>query len=240
LLEKGERDKGPRFIIYQAPPLRNGRRGMRLIRAVVPVVMLALTACSVGAGLQVVSAPDDKIRVERIAQTLLKTLPFKYLGRSFAFHIVGDDRASGWNIAPGIIYISQPAARHASDDELAQLIAHSIGHDLLAHPVSKTDVSDSRLAAELTAIAVVPGGILLGGIFEGATASSDYTLAQEIEAERIGLRIWLRSGRDCATWIALRQGQKEGGGSWHEAIKDVAPPLDDLAAVAYRECVGRQ
>ena len=199
-------------------------------------MVVALTACSAGAGLQVVSVPDDKIRIERIADTLLKTLPFKYLGRSFAFHIVGDDRAAGWNIAPGVIYISQPAARHASDDELAQLIAHSIGHDLLAHPVERSDVSDSRIAAELTTIAVVPGGILLGGIIEGVTRSSDYTLAQEIEAERIGLRIWLRSGRDCVTWIALRQEQKERRGSWHEPIKDVAPPLDDLTAMAEREC----
>ena len=201
--------------------------------------MLAFTACSVGAGLQVLSAPDDKIRVEGIAQTLLKTLPFKFLGRSFAFHIVGDDRAAVWNIAPGIIYISQPAARYFSDDELAQLIAHAIGHDLLAHPVSKTDVSDGRLAAELTTMAVVPGGILLGGIFEGMTRNSDYTLAQEIEAERIGLRIWLRSGRDCATWIELRKAQKEGGTSWHEPIKAVSPPLDDLTAMAVRECSRR-
>lgn len=209
---------------------------VRLTRAVVSLLMLALTACSVGAGLQVVSAPDDKIRVEGIAQTLLKTLPFKFLGRSFAFHIVGDDRAAVWNIAPGIIYLSQPAARYSSDDELAQLIAHAIGHDLLAHPVNKTDVSDSRLAAEFTTITVVPGGILLGGIFEGMTRNSDYTLAQEIEAERIGLRIWLRSGRDCATWMALRKAQKDVGTSWHEPIKEVAPPLDDLTAMAVREC----
>ena len=201
--------------------------------------MLALTACSVGAGLQVLPAPDDKIRVDGIAQTLLKTLPFKFLGRSFAFHIVGDDRAAVWNIAPGIIYLSQPAARYSSDDELAQLIAHAIGHDLLAHPVTKTDISDSRLAAELTTIVVVPGGILLGGIFEGMTGDSDYTLAQEIEAERIGLRIWLRSGRDCATWMALRKAQKERGTSWHEPIKEVAPPLDDLTAAAKTECIGR-
>ncbi len=201
-----------------------------------PLIVVALTACSAGAGLQVVSVPDDKIRIERIADTLLKTLPFKYLGRSFAFHIVGDDRAAGWNIAPGIIYISQPAARYASDDELAQLIAHVIGHDLMAHPVERNDVSDSRLAAELTTIAVVPGGILLGGIIEGVTRSSDYTLAEEIEAERIGLRIWLRSGRSCVTWISLRQGQKERGTTWHEPIKEVAPPLDDLTAVAEREC----
>jgi hypothetical protein len=205
-------------------------------RLILPLIVLSLTACSVGAGLQVVSVPNDKIRVERIADTLLKTLPFKYLGRSFAFHIVGDDRAAGWNIAPGIIYISQPAARHASDDDLAQLIAHAIGHDLLAHPVEINDVSDSRFAAEFTTIAVVPGGILLGGIIDGMTRSSDYTLAQEIEAERIGLRIWLRSGRSCGTWISLRQGHKERGATWHEPIKDVAPPLDDLAAVAEREC----
>lgn len=202
-------------------------------------LVLVLAACSVGAGLQVLSAPDDAIRVQRIARPLVQTLPFKFLGRSYAFHIVGDDRAAGWNVAPGIIYVSQHAARYASDDELAQFIAHTLGHDLLAHPATQTDVSDSRLAAELTTIAVVPGGILLGGIVEGMTGSGDYTLAQEIEAERIGVRIWLRSGRDCGTWIALRQGQKERGGSWHEPIKEVAPPLDDLAAAAKTECIGR-
>lgn len=200
--------------------------------------MLALAACSAGAGLQVLSAPDEKIRVERSAHMLLESLPFKFVRRSFTFYIVGDDRASGWNIAPGIIYISQPAARNASDDELTQLIAHSIGHDLLAHPVRETDVSDSRQAAELVAIGVVPGGLLLAGIVEGMTRNGDYTLSQEIDAERIGLRLWLYSGRTCATWIALREKQKEQGRSWHELRKDVAPPFNDLIAVVKGECVG--
>jgi len=169
---------------------------------------------------------------------LLKTLPLSIRRRSFAFHIVGDDRASEWNIAPGIIYISQPAARDASDDELAQLIAHSLGHDLLAHPVSTTDVSDSRQAAELTAIAVVPGGFLLTGIVDGMVGSREYTLGQEINAERIGLRLWLHNGRPCTMWIALREKQKEQGRSWHEPIKDVTPPFDDLITAAKEECVG--
>ncbi len=210
----------------------------RLGQAVGPLCILALTACSAGAGLQVLSAPNEKVRVERSAHTLLKTLPLSVARRSFAFYVVGDDRASGWNVAPGIIYISQPAARDASDDELAQLIAHSIGHDLLAHPVTKTDVSDSRQAAELTAIAVVPGGLLLAGIVEGMMGSSEYSLAQEIDAERNGLRLWLHSGRTCATWIALREKQKEQGKSWHEPLKDVTPPFDDLITAAKEECVG--
>jgi hypothetical protein len=202
--------------------------------------MLALTACSAGAGLQVLSATNEKIRVERSAHMLLESLPFKFVRRSFAFYIVGDDRASGWNIAPGIIYISQPSARNVSDDELVQLIAHSIGHDLLAHPVRETDVSDSRQAAELVAIGVVPGGLLLTGIVEGMTRNGDYTLSQEIDAERIGLRLWLYSGRTCATWIALREKQKEQGKSWHEPRQDVTPPFDDLIAMVKGECVRRQ
>jgi hypothetical protein len=121
---------------------------------------------------------------------------------------------------------------------LAQLIAHSIGHDLLTHPVIKTDVSDSRQAAELTVIAVVPGGLLLTGIVEGMMGGSEYSLAQEINAERIGLRLWLHSGRTCATWIALREKQKEQGKSWHEPLKDVTPPFDDLITAAKEECVG--
>ena len=200
--------------------------------------MLVLTACSAGAGLQVLSAPNEKIRVERSAYVLLKTLPLSVGRRSFAFYIVGDDRASGWNIAPGIIYISQPAARDASDDELVQLIAHSIGHDLLAHPVIETDVSDSRQAAKMTVIAVVPGGLLLAGIMEGMVGSGEYTLTQEINAERIGLRLWLHNGRTCATWIALREKQKEQGKSWHEPLKDVTPPFDDLITATKEECVG--
>ena len=211
----------------------------RRARAVVLSLTLALTACSAGAGLQVLSSPEDKIRVDRIAHTFLRTLPFKYLGRSYTLDIMGDDRATAWNVAPGIIYISQHTARHASDDELAQLIAHTLGHDLLAHPLIRTDVSDSRLAAELTTIAVVPGGLLLGGIVEAMTGSTDYTLAQEIEAEKIGVRLWLRSGRGCASWTALRRGQKERKDGWHEPIKDVSPPFEDLIPMAEKECAGR-
>lgn len=206
---------------------------------VVLSLMLALTACSAGAGLQVLSSPEDKIRVERIAHTFLRTLPYKYLGRSYTLDIMGDDRAAAWNVAPGVIYISQHTARHASDDELAQLIAHALGHDLLAHPEIRTDVSDSRLAAELTTIAVVPGGLLLAGIVEAMTRNDDYTLAHEIEAEKIGLRLWLRSGRSCASWIALRRGQKERKDAWHEPIKDVSPPFEDLIAMVEKECAGR-
>jgi len=206
---------------------------------VVLALMLALTACSAGAGLQVLSSPEDKIRVERIAHTFLRTLPFKYLGRSYTLDIMGDDRAAAWNVAPGIIYVNQHTARHASDDDLAQLIAHALGHDLLAHPEIRTNDSDSLLAAELITIAVVPGGLLLGGIFEAMTGTPDYTLAHEIEAEKIGLRLWLRSGRGCASWTALRRGQKERKDSWHEPIKDVSPPFEDLIAMAEKECAGR-
>ena len=211
----------------------------RRARAVVLSLTLALTACSAGAGLQVLSSPEDKIRAERTAHTFLQTLPFKYLGRSYTLDIMGDDRAAAWNVAPGIIYVSQHAARYASDDELAQLIAHALGHDLLAHPLIRTDVSDSRLAAELTTIAVVPGGLLLGGLVEAMTGSTDFTLAEEIEAEKIGLRLWLRSGRGCASWTALRRDQKERKDSWHEPIKDVSPPFEDLIAMAEKECAGR-
>jgi len=212
----------------------------RRARAVVLSLTLALTACSAGAGLQVLSSPEDKIRAERTAHTFLQTLPFKYLGRSYTLDIMGDDRAAAWNVAPGIIYISQHAARHASDDELAQLIAHTLGHDLLAHPLIRTDVSDSRFAAELTTIAVVPGGLLLGGIVEAMTGSTELTLADEIDAEKIGLRLWLRSGRGCASWTALRRDQKERKDSWHEPIKDVSPPFEDLIVVVEKECTGRE
>lgn len=207
---------------------------------VVPLTVLVLTACRTGGGLPVLSAPDEKLRVERSAQTLLKTLPSNVTRRSFTFQIVGDDRASAWNIAPGIIYISQTIARDGSDDELAQLIAHSMGHDLLAHPVAETDPSGARQAAENVAIAVVPGGIQLAGILQGVMGSREYTLAQEIEAERNGLRLWLHSGRTCATWISLREAQKARGSSWHESIKDVTPPFNDLMATAKEECVGQR
>lgn len=209
-------------------------------RSVVLLAVLVLTACRTGGGLPVLSAPDERLRVERSSRTLLKTLPSGVTRRSFTFRIVGDDRASAWNIAPGIIYISQMVARDASDDELTQLIAHSIGHDLLAHPIADTDPSDARQAAEKVAIAVVPGGILLAGIVEGITRNNDYTLAQEIDAERNGLRLWLHSGRTCATWISLRQTQKVRGSSWHEPVKDITPPFNDLMVAAQEECVGQR
>jgi hypothetical protein len=211
-----------------------------LRRMVVPLCVLGLAACTAGAGLQVLSVSEEKLRVERSAQTLMRTLPSNVTRRTFTFQIVRDDRASAWNIAPGIIYISQVIARDGSDDELTQLIAHSIGHDLLAHPVADTDSSGARQAVENVAIAVVPGGLLLAGIVESMMGSGEYTLAQEINAERNGLRLWLHSGRTCATWIALRRDQKARASSWHEPIKDITPPFDDLMAIAREECVGQR
>ncbi len=211
---------------------------IRPSRAATSLLLLSLTACSAGAGLQVLSAPDDVVRVERIARALVEAVPFRSPRGPATFHVIGDDRAVGWHVAPGIIYVSQTAARYATDDELSQLLAHALAHDLLAHPPSETDISDGRTAAQLAAVVAVPGGIVLGGMVDGVIGASDYTLAQEIEAERNGLRLWLWSGRSCATWIALRQGQRDRGQSWHEPIKDVAPPFDDLLAVATEECAG--
>jgi hypothetical protein len=216
------------------------RRGMAvrgtLAQAIRLMVFLGLSACAAGAGLPVISAPDDVIRVQTLADPLLRTLPFKFLGRSYGFHIVGDDRAVIWNVGPGVIYVGQQAARHAADDELAQLIAHALGHDILAHPPDRTDVSDSRRAAEVTAIVAVPGGVVLGGVIGQMGRSSAYTLAHEIEAERIGLRLWLRSGRSCDAWVALRHRQQERTASWHEPIKGVQPPFEALIAMSRQEC----
>jgi hypothetical protein len=174
--------------------------------------------------------------VERVARPLLDIPPFRHLGKSFTFHVIGDERAVAWYVGPGIIYVSQAAARSATDEELSQLLAHALAHDLLVHPPGETDVSDGRTVAQIVTVVAVPGGIVLGGMVDAMTAPSDYTLAQEIEAERIGLRLWLWSGRSCATWIALREGQEKRGQSWHEPIKDVAPPFDALRAVASEEC----
>ncbi|NJD67996.1 MAG: hypothetical protein FIA90_04900 [candidate division NC10 bacterium] len=211
-----------------------------LRRTTMSLTALVLTACAAGNGLQVVAAHDEKLRVERNAQTLVNALPVNVSRRSFRFQIAADDRASVWNIAPGVIVISQTTARHATDDELIQLIAHGMAHDLLAHPVAETGPSGAREAAENIAIAAVPGGILLAGGVEGIAGNGAYTLAHEIDAERIGLRLWLYSGRTCATWIALRQAQRTHGRSWHEPIKDVTPPFDDLMRTAQEECVGQR
>ncbi|VUZ84314.1 hypothetical protein MELA_00685 [Candidatus Methylomirabilis lanthanidiphila] len=205
----------------------------------ISLMLLTLTACTAGAGLQVLRAPDEIFRAERSAHTLVKAFPVNVSRRSFTFQIVRDDRASAWNIAPGNIYISYTFVHDATDDELAQLIAHSIGHDLLAHPVAETNPSGAREAAENVAIVVVPGGILLAGIVEGVVGSREYTLAQELDAERIGLRLWLYSGRTCASWISLRESQKAHGSGWHEPIKDMTPPFNDLVTTAKEECVGR-
>jgi hypothetical protein len=210
----------------------------RPARATAFLVLLALAACSAGAGLPVLSSPEDVVRVERIAHPMLESLPFRFLRKTFTFHVIGDDRAAAWHVAPGIIYVSQTAARYSTDDELSQVLAHALAHDLLAHPPSETDVSDGRTAAQLAAVVAVPGGIVLGGMVDGVMGARDYTLSQEIEAERNGLRLWLWSGRSCGAWIALRQGQRDRGQSWHEPIKDIAPPFDDLLAVASEECAG--
>lgn len=108
-----------------------------------------------------------------------------------------------------------------SDDELAAVVGHEVGHVLLRHSAQRYGSERiSQLGVGVLATALELGGYAdaqTAGTVLGAGAQYGFLLpfgrGQELEADRIGLELMARAGYDPAAAIAFWQKmQAQGGG----------------------------
>lgn len=181
---------------------------------------------------------DDARTIQRIKQlgdTLCK--PLSNPDRRFAFDCVQAATPNACALPGGFIFVSHSlAALCPSDDELASVLAHEIGHIVKGHAI------DSLLAAKLGGIlrggsvGRNPLGPLLGKLLSDLL-STDYSRSQEFEADEFALKLMGAAGRDGHGMIslfrrldALRGGERSSLGSYFASH----PPFPDRIAAAHR------
>ena len=125
---------------------------------------------------------------------------------SYEFHVVDDTEPNAFALPGGFVYVTRGLLTLAnSEDELAGVIGHEIGHVAAHHSVRRLEV-----ATPLALLFGVPSAIAgvvspaLGGIIGGVgnVASglvlAPYSREQERDADRIGLDLTARAGWDPA------------------------------------------
>ena len=149
-------------------------------------------------------------RVDRIGQRCAKaslrpTMLYK-------FHVIQSREINGFSIPGGHIYITSALLKMSSDDELASVLAHEVGHVVARHSLRTLKKSQeyNDIAKQLGELTGVAGdaardlGVALGQIV-GAGLLTFHTRDEEREADFLGVRAMPRAGFDPQGMVSMFQ-----------------------------------
>jgi predicted Zn-dependent protease len=163
--------------------------------------------------------------VERIGQRLVKHSSRSHLAHDF--HVVDMKEPNAFALPGGHIYVSRGLlALMNSEDELATVLGHEIGHVAGRHSAQRQAKSRGWIPLQVLAgiggaatsvVSPTLGGVVAGvGQLPAALAIASYSRKQEEEADRLGQQYAAAEGWDPAalsnTMDALTEEQKLEGG----------------------------
>jgi hypothetical protein len=179
--------------------------------------------------------------VESIGAKLVKHLP--PTGLTFTFHIIDYPEANAFNIPGGHVFLSRKLVAFANtEDELASVIAHELGHAAVHH--GATDISEAmRRVLKINAIGdrkdvAEKYNLLIENARTRRSSSRGrgHENAQQLEADNIGFYSMVAAGYDPdATFTFFdRLAESEGKtGSWFsELFGNTRPEQKRLREIA--------
>jgi predicted Zn-dependent protease len=136
----------------------------------------------------------------RLGQRLAEQSPRRDV--TYQFHVVDTAEPNAFALPGGHIYVTRGLlALVNSEDELAGVVGHEIGHVAARHSVQKISKQGpftalTNVVAGVTGLVVPLAGRIVGGIGELATGLvfAPYSREQEREADRVGQEITARAG----------------------------------------------
>ena len=194
--------------------------------------------------------------LNRIGQSVARHSDLPETFKGYRFLLLETDEVNAFAAPGGLIFISRGMMNLCrSEDDLAAVIAHEVGHVQYRHAVRA--IKNSRLTSALTIIAMESaknlGGADLAEVtaaFEGSITDitstmmrGGYARGQEREADRAAITILKRMGYNPAALVDVltRMDQtlktdKRGFGSTHPPasarIEEIRPLLQGVAPVA--------
>jgi predicted Zn-dependent protease len=147
---------------------------------------------------------------------------------AYQFRIIDDQSLNAFALPGGFIYVHKGVMQRASDDELAGVLGHEIGHVAARHSVKRLQ---ANLGYQLL-IGIAQGvtgkqyvGDALGVVFD--TVNLGYSRQDEYLADRLAVRYATRAGFNPLGMVSfLEKLEKEAGGfklvflSSHPPIKE--------------------
>lgn len=173
--------------------------------------------------------------VESIGAKIIKHLP--PTGLTFHFHIIDYPEANAFNIPGGHIFVTRKLIALAnSEDELAGVIGHELGHATVHH--GALDMSEAmRKILKITSlgddkdVAEKYNLLIENARTKRVSTSRDHEDDQQLEADKIGFYAMVAAGYDPNAVFTLfdRLTESEGKtGSWFSEIFGSANPEKKL------------
>ncbi|HSE04199.1 MAG TPA: M48 family metallopeptidase [Methylomirabilota bacterium] len=221
-----------------------------MARVVVPGILLAvalLTGCAVGT----TSAPPpsdrtepppsrpapstsqkqvDPAHVERLKKAMLPLLAAMDKPRQpsqVKVGIMDDPSINAANAGNGEFYVTTGLLEKANDDQLLAIMAHEVAHEDLGHVAKQQALGTGLGIGAVILDQIIPGAGRIAPI-AGTLIQRTYSRSEEYEADRHGVELLKRVGRDknvmisTLTWLMDTSGPDGGGGffSTHPATGD--------------------
>jgi len=183
--------------------------------------------------------PDDLSRVERVGQRVAGVSDRQ--DYDYRFFVIEKDELNAFTTPGGRIYVYTGLLdKMASDDQVASVLAHEIGHCAARHTVKKYqaalgydligNIVLSRVSEGAQQAASLSSGVLMNLVF------SSYSRRDEYEADRLGIKYMGLSGYDpdaSIETLEILERESKGGGA--PLILRSHPHLSDRIRAAREE-----
>jgi Zn-dependent protease with chaperone function len=131
--------------------------------------------------------------------------------------IIDDPSINAANAGNGEFYVTTGLLQKANDDQLLAIMAHEVAHDDLGH-VAKAQALGTGIGIGAVILdQIIPGAGRVAPI-AGALIQRKYSRTEEYEADRHGVELLKRVGRNkdvmisTLTWLMSTEGEGSGGG----------------------------
>src|SRR5438876_7951194 len=130
----------------------------------------------------------------------------------YKFHVIQSREINGFSLPGGHVYVTTALLRLATDNELASVLAHEIGHIVARHSLKtlKTSQEYDEIAKSLGEVTGVAGslardlGVALGQMV-GAGFLTAHSRDEEREADFLGVRGMTQAGFDPHGMVTMFQ-----------------------------------
>ena len=181
------------------------------------------------------STSADRERVARVgarivAQSVAARAPYK-----FNFHLLADRRTvNAFALPGGQIFITEALLRLlTSEDELAGVLGHEVGHVLARH--SAEHLAKQQLTQSLIGAVAIGGGYDTAQLahLAGSLINMKHGRDDELESDTLGLRLMREAGYDPRAMVSVMQKleQASGGSRQPEFASTHPSPANRIARI---------
>lgn len=160
--------------------------------------------------------PDGQARANRIGQRVARAS--QRPGISYTFHVMRDDQFNAFSGPGGHIYVTDTLLKRATDDELASVLSHEVGHVVARHSLKTIQQSQTlgglaELVGSITGVAgdtaaqlgKAAASIVAGGLL------AVHNREEEREADFLGIRAMAKAGFNPEGMVTMFQKLQQVG-----------------------------